>query len=103
MTVSTAEPLGLDVRSLVAGVCFVAAVAAPGQSLAQTTGSIPAGQCASLGEGFVPVAGSNSCVRIGGHVRVDASAASDAARSGVRPVGHSYVRAPTGWTGLYPR
>jgi hypothetical protein len=28
-------------------------------------------RCAHLGEGFVPVEGSNGCVRIGDHVRVD--------------------------------
>lgn len=29
--------------------------------------------CASLGAGFVPVQGSRACVRIGGHVRVEAT------------------------------
>ena len=104
MTVSTAEPLGLDARRLVAGLCLGAALASPGLSAAQTTGSIAPSQCARYGDGFVPVAGSNSCVRIGGHVRVDVGAiGTPSAAGGLRPAGHSYVRAPSGWTGLYPR
>jgi hypothetical protein len=104
MTVSTAEPLGLCVPRLVAGLCLGAALLAPASGSAQTTGSLPPGPCARYGEGFVPVSGSDSCVRIGGHVRVDVGAVGLAgARNGVRPAGHSYVRAPSGWTGLYSR
>jgi hypothetical protein len=105
MTVLTAEPLGLCAPRLVAGLCLSAALLLPAAgSSAQTTGSLPPGPCARYGEGFVPVSGSDSCVRIGGHVRVDVGAAGPAgARSGVRPAGHSYVRAPSGWTGLYSR
>jgi hypothetical protein len=104
MRVSIAEPLGLDVPSFVAGLCLGASLLAPGAGAAQTTGSLPPSQCARYGEGFVPVAGSSSCVRLGGHVRVDVGAiGASGSRGELRPVGHSYVRAPSGWTGLYPR
>ncbi|ATQ69486.1 MULTISPECIES: hypothetical protein [Methylosinus] len=103
MKVSTAEPLGLDVPRFIAGLCLGAALLAPQAAFAQTTGSLAPSPCARYGEGFVPVAGSNSCVRLGGHVRVDGAIATAGARSELRPVGHSYVRAPSGWTGLYPR
>ena len=38
---------------------------------AQMSGSDHGRRCARLGDGFVPVAGSDGCVRIGDHVRVD--------------------------------
>lgn len=105
MNFSTAEPTGLDVRRLAAGLWLIAALAASGQAVAQTTGSVPTGHCSHLGEGFVPVAGSDTCVRIGGHVRVDGGPiGSEGPRGGMRPASeHSYVRAPSSWTGLYPR
>lgn len=31
------------------------------------------GSCAALGKGFVPVQGTRACVKIGGHVRVEAN------------------------------
>jgi hypothetical protein len=104
MTVSTAEPLGLCVPRLVAGLCLSAILLSPAHGAAQTTGSLPPGPCARYGEGFVPVNGSDSCVRLGGHVRVEAGAiGSTGARNGLRQAGHSYIRAPSGWTGLYSR
>ncbi|MBY6243333.1 hypothetical protein [Methylosinus sp. Sm6] len=104
MRVSTAEPLGLDVPRLVAGFWLGAALLAPATGVAQTTGSLPPNPCVRYGEGFVPVTGSSACVRLGGHVRVDGGAlGAPESRGDLRPVGHSYVRAPSGWTGLYPR
>jgi hypothetical protein len=104
MSFSTAEPLGLDVPRFFAALCLGATLLAPNPGDAQTTGSLAPSPCARYGEGFVPVAGSSSCVRLGGHVRVDGGAVgTSGARSELRPVGHSYVRAPSGWTGLYPR
>jgi hypothetical protein len=103
MRVSTAEPRGLDVPRLIAGLCLGAALLATQAAAAQTTGSLAPSPCARYGEGFVPVAGSSSCVRLGGHVRVDGAIGVTAARGDLRPAGHSYVRAPSGWTGLYPR
>jgi hypothetical protein len=101
MTVFTAEARGLDARRLFACLCLCAVVGAPAAE-AQTTGTIPAGgRCARFGEGFVPVAGSDNCVRLGGHVRAG-DLGPGWGQAGVRPIGHSYVRAP-GAPGLYAR
>ena len=35
---------------------------------------VAGGFCAGLGKGYVPVQGTRACVKIGGHVRVDAAA-----------------------------
>jgi len=43
-------------------------------------------QCARYGADFVAVAGSNGCVRLGGHVRVDMP------RTPVRPMGYTDMR-----------
>ena len=51
----------------VTGVLFGAALVAPG-ALAQAQSN----RCAIYGSGFVEVHGGDSCVRIGGRVRVDA-------------------------------
>lgn len=107
MIILSARPLGIDLRGLVPRSCFfiavsaTIAVSAPIVASAQTTGSIPPGHCANLGQGFVPVSGSDACVRIGGHVRAAGLAASDVG-GGSRQIGPSYVRAP-GAAGLYPR
>jgi hypothetical protein len=107
MNRTTGEAKRLDASRLVASFGLIAALAMAGEAAAQTTGSIPTSRCASLGPGFVPVAGSSACVRIGGHVRVDGGALSaipGGAASGMRHVSeHSYIRAPSGWTGLYKR
>jgi hypothetical protein len=107
MTLSNAVSMRFAARCRAACFWLAAGLAAASPTQAQTTGSIP-GRCAHLGEGFVPVAGSNACVRIGGHVRADIydvrpSGASDAARSGLRPIAEQRIRAGSGWTGLYPR
>ncbi|WP_159730376.1 hypothetical protein [Methylosinus sp. Ce-a6] len=102
MTVFSAEPLGLDVRRLFVCLCLCAAIGAP-PAQAQTTGSISSGgRCARFGEGFVPVSGSDNCVRLGGHVRAGGLGGPVWAQDGMRPIGHSYVRAP-GAPGLYAR
>ncbi|MBU3888606.1 hypothetical protein FM996_12210 [Methylosinus sporium] len=102
MTVFTAEARGLDVRWIVACLCLCAAIGAPATQ-AQTTGAIPPnGHCARFGEGFVPVAGSDNCVRLGGHVRAGGLGGPVGSQDGMRPIGHSYVRAP-GAAGLYAR
>ncbi|CAN2535493.1 hypothetical+protein [Methylocapsa aurea] len=103
MTVFTAEPCGLDVRRLFACLCLCAAMSAPAAQ-AQTTGSLPSsGRCSRFGEGFVPVSGSDNCVRLGGHVRAGGLGGPPAwSQDGMRPIGHSYVRAPSA-PGLYAR
>lgn len=102
-----AEPKRLDIRRLAACLTLTAIVAAPTSVKAQATGSLPGNHCSRLGEGFVAVAGTTACVRIGGHVRADVAdpraIGSDWARSGTRPVADQRIRAGSGWTGLYPR
>lgn len=107
----TVVPMRLDVcriaASSVAFLSLIALLAAPGRADAQTTGSLPGDHCSRLGEGFVAVAGSNACVRIGGHVRADfyggRASGSDGTRSGMRPIAEHRIRAGSGSTGLYPR
>ena len=107
MTVFTAEPFGLDARRVLACLCLCAAMSASAAQ-AQTTGSVPSGgRCSRFGEGFVPVSGSDNCVRLGGHVRAGglggpAWPQDGMSQDGMRPIGHSYVRAP-GAPGLYAR
>lgn len=107
MTSFAGEPTRLGLCRLAACLMLTAAVAAPASAPAQTTGSLPQNNCARLGEGFVAVAGTGACVRIGGHVRADVpdsrAIGSDWARSGMRPVADQRIRAGSGWTGLYPR
>jgi hypothetical protein len=71
-----------------------------------------ADHCARYGEGFVAIRGSDACVRLGGHVRVDAVTthaipARVAAPDGLRHASERYdVRAgadPSGLLSLYPR
>lgn len=107
MNFPSAESTRRNAGRLAAFSWLIAVAAAPGQGAAQTTGSLP-DHCARLGEGFVAVAGSDACVRIGGHVRADfydgkAVVGSEAARTGARPVAERHIRAGSGWTGLYPR
>lgn len=98
-----ALPLGL---SLGAALACVIAFTAPANA---ETGS----QCARYGADYVAVAGSNGCVRIGGHVRVDIARAPVAAM-GYAPVSDGVQRAsvqggyypsvaPFGLTDLFPR
>lgn len=102
MTVIPAESLWLDACRLFACLCLCAAIGAPAAQ-AQTTGSIsPGGRCSRFGEGFVPVSGSDNCVRLGGHVRAGGLGGPVWNQDGMRPIGHSYVRAP-GASGLYAR
>ena len=74
---------------LAAASLVVGALAAT-SAKAQTFGFDRAGRCAHMGAGFVPVAGSDGCVRIGGHVRVEMGSGREAlggspgARDGVR-------------------
>lgn len=101
------EPKRRDLCRVAACLMLTAAVAAPACAEAQTTGSLPENHCSRLGEGFVAVAGSTACVRIGGHVRAGAQDGrtidSDWARSGMRPIAEHRIRAGSGGTGLYPR
>jgi hypothetical protein len=70
-------------------------------------------KCARYGEGFVAIRGSDACVRLGGHVRVDGMATQSIperaiAQDGVRRAAERYhVRAgaadPAGFLSLYPR
>lgn len=96
-----------DAGRLAAVLWPIALTATLGQAAAQTTGSLP-NHCSRLGDGFVSVAGSDACVRIGGHVRADfpegrPSLTPGAAKSGLRPVAERRIRAGSGWTDLYQR
>jgi hypothetical protein len=106
-----------EVRAFVRRIAFraapaiaIAAAAAATPVNAQTVDLARKNHCARLGEGFVAVAGSDGCMRIGGHVRVDitktptASAMGYAAMApdGVRPASDrgAHVRAGAD---VYPR
>lgn len=104
----TAGTIALKVARLTASAWALAVLAMPGPASAQT--NVRSNQCASLGEGFVAVAGSDACVRIGGHVRVEFGdgglipGGGGSARQGVRPASErSHVRAGSGWPDLFPR
>ena|SRR4051794_2591860 len=56
----------------------------------------PMSHCASYGEGFVPVVGSDSCVKIGGRLRIDlggsmAAPVYSGSRDGISPAAHVRV------------
>jgi hypothetical protein len=56
----------------------------------------PVSPCARYGEGFVPVVGSDSCVKIGGRLRIDIGGALPApvyagSRDGINPAAHVRV------------
>jgi hypothetical protein len=56
----------------------------------------PSARCAMYGEGFAPVAGSDSCVKIGGRLRIDLGASARAPiysgpHDGVNPAAHLRV------------
>ncbi|MBI1869235.1 MAG: hypothetical protein HYS06_13240 [Methylocystis sp.] len=102
----------LTVNRLAASAWALAVLAAPTQTSAQTIEASRSNRCASLGEGFVAVAGSDACVRIGGHVRVEfgnggaapGGVYSSSVRDGVQPASErSHVRAGSGWSDLFPR
>jgi hypothetical protein len=65
--------------------------------------------CARYGSDYVAVAGSNGCVKIGGHVRVDIARAPVApmgyvaATDGVQRTSHLQPMAPFGLNDLFPR
>ncbi len=67
-------------------------------------------QCARYGSDYVAVAGSNGCVKIGGHVRVDNIARAPVApmgyasvADGVQRTSHLQPMAPFGLIDLFPR
>lgn len=88
--------------SLPAAVAIAALGAAPAQ--AETSN-----HCARYGADYVAVAGSNGCVKIGGHVRVDIARAPTAAmgyaatQDGVQRTSHLQPMAPFGINDLFPR
>ncbi|MDB5641967.1 MAG: hypothetical protein JWN07_1284 [Hyphomicrobiales bacterium] len=57
----------------------------------------PVTRCARYGEGFVPVVGSDTCVKIGGRLRIDIGGAlaapvfSGGPRDGINPAAHVRV------------
>ncbi len=90
----------------------IAAVAA----LAASVSALPAradataNHCARYGADYVAVAGSNGCVKIGGHVRVDIARAPVApmgyaamTTDGVQRTSHLQPMAPFGLNDLFPR
>jgi hypothetical protein len=92
-----------------AGVIAALALAAPAN--AQSAGA--ASHCSRLGQDFVAVAGSDSCVRLGGHVRVKLSHV-PSAPMGYASIGdgvrHAAERSqpvhgasPFGWLDVFPR
>lgn len=67
-------------------------VVRPGQPQA----AAPAARCARYGEGFVPVVGSDTCVKIGGRLQIDlgnglAAPAFAGPRDGINPAAHVRV------------
>ncbi len=66
-------------------------------------------QCARYGADYVAVSGSNGCVKIGGHVRVDIARAPAAPMGyasladGVQHTSHLQPMAPFGLNDLFPR
>ncbi len=83
-------------------------------ALAATFSALPAraeasNNCARYGADYVAVAGSNGCVKIGGHVRVDIARAPvapmgyAAAGDGVQRTSHLEPMAPFGLNDLFPR
>jgi hypothetical protein len=85
-----------------------------GFALAATFSALPAhaeatNHCASYGADYVAVAGSNGCVKIGRHVRVDMAPAPAAApmgyaalQDGVRHASDLQPMAPFGLNDLFP-
>jgi len=66
--------------------------------------------CARYGSDYVAVAGSNGCVKVGGHVRADNIARAPAApmgyaslADGVQRAAHLQPMAPFGLNDLFPR
>lgn len=62
----------------------------------QTQNVAPAARCARYGEGFVPVVGSDACVKIGGRLRIDlgtslAAPAFSGPHDGISPASHVRV------------
>lgn len=92
---------------------FLGALAFMALAVAPARGAENAGQCARYGADYVAVAGSNGCVRLGGHVRVDMPR-NPLAPMGYAEMSHDGVRhaasrsalppmAPFGLHDLFPR
>lgn len=90
------------------------AVAPLGLAFALLLAAFPASaetsnHCARYGADYVAVAGSNGCVKIGGHVRVDVARAPVApmgyadAGDGFQRTSHLQPMAPFGLNDLFPR
>lgn len=96
--------LALGTGRLAAVACVLAAPFGPGASAAD---ALRNDRCARLGDDFAAVAGSDACVRIGGHVRADLGHGGlvlPTGQDGFRPASEAYhIRARTGWTDLYQR
>lgn len=99
----------LSSRVVPAGV--IAALAFVGSTVAQGAGFERNERCARMGEDFVAIVGSDNCVRIGGHVRVDianghANLPTGSTRDGIRPASERFHVRPTSHgrlIGLFPR
>jgi hypothetical protein len=70
-------------RFIASGFFVAGAIALAGPAAAEGFGGRPAGHCARYGADFVAIAGSDACVRVVGHVRVDI------ARGPVAPLGYA--------------
>ena len=64
--------LELPISAFVVAACCCAGLAMAGELPGGKAGNKSnSGACAGYGQGFVPVAGSNTCVRVSGHVRME--------------------------------
>jgi hypothetical protein len=83
--------------SLTAGACLATLVsmAPAGANDLTLPRPLAADRCAGLGEGYVPVQGSETCVKIGGHVRVEYGGGNTLFDEPAR-------RAPEGYGGGFP-
>lgn len=91
--------------ALTGAVALAASLSASSAARAETPN-----QCARYGSDYVAVAGSNGCVKIGGHVRVDNIARAPVApmgyasmTDGVRRASNLQPMAPFGLNDLFPR
>ena len=91
--------------------CVFAAVALVAPVQAQNAVG-PTNRCARMGDNFVAVSGTDGCVRIGGHIRVDIAkgpqapmgyAAMDGVQRASERSSHVRAMAPFGLEDLFPR